>query len=415
MQLDVLVLDAQFRQSLLCLQRYARSGLRVACAACESEQRPMAFASRYASVTLRLPDVAADPASYARALVDWLKEHPTRVVLPAHDGTIDAIRGVRTELEAQSRLALASNAALDVATNKERTLALARELGIRLPRGATATTMDDVRAAVRELGFPVVIKPSESWARSQAASGKRLYSTIARDESEAFLRAERILSHGIPALVQMFLPGLREAVSLFYAGGRVFARFAQKSYREWPILGGASSLYESIGLAPDLAAASERLVRAMDLEGCSLIEFRRDREERPALMEVNPRMAGSVGLAVACGVDFPKLALAHGLGEPLTETSGYVVGKRMRWLAGDIRNLQTTLGDQAHPDAPKAWRAVGRFVADFVVRPSALDPFDLDDLRPAWAEMNNLVFSRVVNAVGGILRGRTTPPGVRDW
>ena len=45
----------------------------------------------------------------------------------------------------------------------------------------------------------------------------------------------------------------------------------------------------------------------MDLDGCSVVEYRRDREGMPVLMEVNPRMAGSVGLAVTCGVDFPGL------------------------------------------------------------------------------------------------------------
>src|SRR5260221_1073831 len=295
MALDVLLLDAQFRQSLLCLRTYARQGLRVGCVACRSESRPIAFASRYARVKLRLPDVAQDPAAFVNGLLRLLEEHPAQVVLPAHDGSLDAIRRMRGALEARTRLALANNAALEVAINKERTMSLARELGILLPEGVTAKTEEDVRSAVFAIGFPVVIKPSESWAQGQRATGKRLYSAVARNLDEALPRAERILSRGIPALVQTWLPGQREAVSLFYARGHFFARFVQKSYREWPMLGGASVFYESIPPTSDITDPAERLIRAMDLDGCSVVEFRRDRQGRPALMEVNPRMSGSVG------------------------------------------------------------------------------------------------------------------------
>jgi hypothetical protein len=52
---------------------------------------------------------------------------------------------------------------------------------------------------------------------------------------------------------------------------------------------------------------AERLIREIDLEGYSEVEFRRDGNDIPYLMEINPRLSASVEIAVRCGVDFPHL------------------------------------------------------------------------------------------------------------
>jgi carbamoyl-phosphate synthase large subunit len=39
------------------------------------------------------------------------------------------------------------------------------------------------------------------------------------------------------------------------------------------------------------------------------VQCKRDRDGCPALLEVNPRMPGTLGLTIAAGVDMPRLAL----------------------------------------------------------------------------------------------------------
>src|SRR5690349_10474018 len=100
----------------------------------------------------------------------------------------------------------------------------------------------------------------------------------------------------------------------------------------------------------------------MDLEGCSMVEFRRDREGRPVLMEVNPRMGGSVSLAMRAGVNFPQLAFDWQAGRALQLFAGYRTGVRLRWLGGDILNLRAAYVMQGHPDVPSRRAATTRFV-----------------------------------------------------
>src|SRR5207245_4722359 len=99
----------------------------------------------------------------------------------------------------------------------------------------------------------------------------------------------------------------RELVSLLCSRGEVLARFAQWAQRTRPPLGGASVLRQSIAIPPDIGPQAERLVREIDLEGYSEVEFRRDGAGVPYLMEINPRLSASVEIAVRSGVDFPHM------------------------------------------------------------------------------------------------------------
>jgi hypothetical protein len=170
-------------------------------------------------------------------------------------------------------------------------------------------------------------------------------------------------------------------VSLLFAEDRVWARFAQVAHRMYPPLGGSSVLRESISLPSDIAQAAERLVRSIGLEGYSEVEFRRDAEGRPMLMEINPRLSASVEIAVRAGVDFPALLYAWAAGSGLRGVDAYRVGVRMRWLGGDVMWLKATLASQGLPDALPARDALAVFVRDSI-RPAGYDYLDLADLRP---------------------------------
>ncbi|HVA40998.1 MAG TPA: ATP-grasp domain-containing protein [Candidatus Binataceae bacterium] len=388
--IDVLVLDAQYRQSLACMRVFGRRRLTVGAVACESESWAPSFKSRWSSLNATVPGFVRDENGYLDELTRLIDKHQVKLVIPAHDGSIAALRKRRSELERRTALPIGHERALDIAVSKELTLNLAAELRIRVPRSITARDQADVRAATIELGLPVVVKPVESWVTANGA-GERLRSYSAVSSGEAELRAGKIFASGGHVLIQEWLPGHRDAVSMFRSNGRCWATFAQRSRREWPILGGASVFYESIALERDLARASESLIDAMDLDGCSVAEFRRDKRGAPVLMEVNPRMAGSVGLAVSCGVDFPGMLRAWALGEPLKPITSYEVGRRSRWLAGDFRSLWNNFVEQDSPDSAPRASAAATFLTDFVLRPSNIEPFDWADPRPAAAELGAFV------------------------
>ena len=155
---DVLVLDAGSKQSLASARSLGRAGLRVALGECFAECDPdlpvLAFTSRYSARNVVLPSYAIDGAAFAEGVVDFVREHPTGV-LPTTDGAIAALTPKRQELAALGCvLALASDPVLAVANDKDRTLAVARELGIEYPKTMRVDSVADVPGAGRGSGSP---------------------------------------------------------------------------------------------------------------------------------------------------------------------------------------------------------------------------------------------------------------------
>jgi predicted ATP-grasp superfamily ATP-dependent carboligase len=377
--LDIAVLDAEQRQSLVAVRSLGRAGVRVG--AFGSERLAPAFGSRWSAVNGLLPD-GSHPDQLVDALLVLIERHGPVVVLPTTDGTIEALRARRSDLERNATLALASERALEIAVDKSRTLALAAELGIGAPRTVEIDDLRDIGAAAAEVGFPAVVKPVRSWVSGSGnGGGRRLISALVVDVEEARTVAAQAVEAGGSVVLQQWVTGSREAVSLLYANGRVRARFAQVAQRMFPPLGGSSVVRESIEPPPDLLAAAERLVEAAGLEGYSEVEFRRDAAGHGLLMEINPRLSASVEVAVRAGIDFPALLYDWATGRESPAVDGYERGVRMRWLGGDLRWLRETLRHQGRPEMLPAGEAVAIFARD-CVRRSGYDYVSLSDPRP---------------------------------
>jgi len=374
--LDVAVLDASGRAALVCARSLGVAGVRVGAFDC---QQAPAFRSRWVSESGLLPDFVGEPDAYAEALLSLIDRYQPKVLIPVHDGSIEVIRACRSELEPRVAVALAAEPQLAVAIDKEQTFALAENLGVALPRSVSLHPGCDLEAAVAEVGLPAVVKPMRSWVEG---SDERLMSLIAPGLSE--LRAIVALPRwrGVPLVLQQWVGGSREAIWLFFARGKIWARFAQVAFRMNPPLGGASVVRESIIPNRDVLESSERLVREIGLEGFSEVEFRRDMSGRPMLMEINPRLSASIELAVRAGIDFPGLLYAWAAGRPLHEAQSYRVGIRMRWLGGDLRWLRAILHATAGPDIPPRAVALRRFLRDSV-RLSGYDYLVASDPVPA--------------------------------
>jgi predicted ATP-grasp superfamily ATP-dependent carboligase len=191
-----------------------------------------------------------------------------------------------------------------------------------------------------------------------------------------------MLHLGAVVLVQAWIPGQRLAISFVHARGWFYGEFAQVAHRMLPILGGDSVLRESVPLPEDATTDARRLVSELELDGYAEVEFRRDADGTPVLMEINPRLSASVECAVRAGIDFPGLVRAWAANElPDPGKSSYRTGVRVRWLAADIKWLLDNARQQGAPDTVATRDAVSSFFKDFRI-PTSYDYFDARDLRP---------------------------------
>ena len=349
---DILILDASYKQSLRSARSLGRAGLRIALGESVDEcttPRPLpAFRSRYSTCNLVLPSYVTEPAAFAERVVEFVREHNTRVVLPTGDASIAAIAPRREELvKLGCTLAVASDAALEIANDKARTLELADKLGIAYPRSVLIDGPDDLPTAVARFGFPFVLKPTTSWTGKTA---RRIVPTEVVDNEEALAATARFLAAGAGVIAQEWASGRREGVSLFIVNGEVVAYCGHVAHRTAPLLGGVSVMRESIIVPEKVLDASVQLAKAIGLEGPCEVEFRRDAVGRPLLMEINARLAGTLENAIQSGVDFPLMTWRWASGQPINRVGSYRIGVRTRWIHGDMRWLYENLSQHGRPE-----------------------------------------------------------------
>lgn len=375
---DVLILDARLRQSLVAVRSLGGRGLHIA--AMDTLKDIPTFWSRWCQHAFVCPGDEGLEINLA-SLEQVLELTNARALITSSDANVKLIHQHRQKLENRVHVALAKDPALSVVLDKEQTLEVARQLGLHIPRAVTIKGEGEVAAAVREIGLPAVIKPVRSWVKGEQG-GVRLIGLLVITVEEAQQAVANLTQYGVAALFQQFLSGRREAIHMFYAHDQFYARFAQWAKRTWPPLGGASVLRQSIAIPADIGEQAESLIQAIDLEGYSEVEFRRDSAGIPYLMEINARLSASIELAVRSGVDFPHLLYQWATGDRITMVKEYRTGIWMRYLRGDLAAILETLHQRGRPGVMPPLRTLLEFASSFAV-PMRYDYFDWRDPAPA--------------------------------
>lgn len=244
-----------------------------------------------------------DAGGFAETLLSECVQRGVDVLLPTVDAELEPVAGAADAYaDAGISLLLASAPALGVILDK---LLLARRCAgvVRVPR--TEPFGPDFDPA--DWDYPVIVKP-------RRGSGSRGVRTI---ESATALAA---LDRSTALIVQEYLPGTEYSIDVLAdARGQVMAAVPRVRER---VDSGVSVAGRTVH-DPDLEQFGCDVVRATGLTFVANVQCRLDREGRPALLEVNPRVPGTLGLTIASGVDMPRLALESLLGRPVPEQVGF--------------------------------------------------------------------------------------------
>jgi carbamoyl-phosphate synthase large subunit len=250
--------------------------------------------------TLIPPGDAPDFADVVLARCRALGVH---VVLPTVDAELRPLARARPVFAAAGiDLLLAPAEALDVILDK---LTLAQRCAgiVRVPRTELFDSLVDPAAWI----YPVIVKP-------RTGSGSR---GIAQVGSAAELAA---LERSPRLLVQEFLPGEEYSIDVLAdAAGHVIASVPRLRARvDSGVSVGGRTVRDT-----ELSSFGRAVAEVTGITFVANVQCKRDAGGRPALLEVNPRMPGTLGLTIASGVDMPRLALAALRGEPVPAAMGF--------------------------------------------------------------------------------------------
>jgi len=209
--------------------------------------------------------------------------------------------------------------AIDIAEDRKRFQALIDTIGLKQPMNRTALTTEEAIQAAREVGYPVVIRPSF------VLGGRGM--TIVRDEQhmrETLLQTDVFrISGDDPVLIDQYLRNAVEVdVDAIADGTGVFVAGIMEHIEEAGVHSGDSACsIPPWSLPPEIVAELKRqtsaLARELNVVGLMNVQFA-IQAGQIFILEVNPRASRTVPF-VAKAVGLPVAAIASRVmaGEPL--------------------------------------------------------------------------------------------------
>jgi hypothetical protein len=221
--------------------------------------------------------------------------------------------------------------------------------GIRVPRQRRLAATTPPRAIIDEFGIPVVVKGATG------SGGRRVRIATSLSELDHALRRSRML--GGEWVAQELIAGPTLLFGGVFRDGRALRLYAGEKLELYPRRTGGAIRLRSIDDRA-LVDAGVRVMRELRWTGLASADFMRSPDGEPVLLEVNPRLWGSLAGTLSAGVDLfgPFCELLAG-GDPAPEL-GYLANDECwifprylntaahRDLAGLARALRDLFGVQ---------------------------------------------------------------------
>ena len=346
--------------------------------------------SRYCRQAFDYPVSTSEPKAFVDSILEFVKAEHVDLVMPVTDWTLGPLSAERQRFNGLCHMAMPSQAAIEFVSDKFRTVELAQAIGIGVPKTHLIHDYEDLSAS-REIRFPVVVKDrfSVRWIHEEAVFGSVSYA-YTPDDLAAKVR-ERLKKAG-DVLLQEFVSGEGIGFSCLIRGGKTFLPFAWLRVREVDPRGSGSSARRSIPLDDGLVSQSHELIRRIGFEGIAMVEYKRTADGRLRLMEINGRPWGSIGLPVACGIDYGRYLIDWWLeGKLPPEKIAYRTNLLCRRAVSELTHLANLrAGRPANwpGNYPRFWPTLVRMALPW--HPGmCYDDLWISDMRPGIAGLKN--------------------------
>ena len=216
---------------------------------------------------------------------------------------------------------------IDLAEDRERFLRLVDRLDLLQPSNATATSSAQAVAAAKEIGYPIVVRPS------YVLGGRAMEIVYNQSDLERYMEAAVQASSDAPVLVDHFLDDAVEVdLDAVCDGKEVLIGGIMQHIEQAGIHSGDSacslppySLDETV--QDEIRAQARQLALALNVIGLMNVQFA-IKDKSVYLIEVNPRASRTVPfVSKATGIPLAKIAARCMVGKSLRRQG--VLGERV--------------------------------------------------------------------------------------
>ena len=251
------------------------------------------------------------------------------IVIPLNDYVAILLSQNKEQLSRYAQLAVNDWDVFRMASDKLNTMRVCMEYGIPCPITQLVENPCDVRT--ENFNFPVVVKPRTGYA---AVGFSKV--DVPGELNQVLMATYK--KYGVP-LVQEYIPqtDLQYKAELYVdKNGFVKSACVFAKLRWYPIDGGSSTLNVTVD-RPDIVETCVKLLSAINWRGYADVDLIQDpRDSTAKVMEINPRITGSVKICFAVGINFAKQILEDLLGESVTEYMEYKKGQYLRYMHTDL-------------------------------------------------------------------------------
>jgi len=208
---------------------------------------------------------------------------------------------------------------IDLAEDRQKTAAFLAGLGIKTPPGYSVTTKEAAAEAVKQLGYPLVVRPS------YVIGGRAMQVVYSDAELLEYLNEAVALSDEYPVLIDKYIEGIEIEVDAVSDGEDILIPGIMEHVERTGVHSGDSiSVYPphtvSKNVTDTLIDYTNRITRALKVCGLVNIQYAWDGKD-VYVIEINPRASRTVPiLSKVTGVPMVRLAVAAMLGQKLRDS-----------------------------------------------------------------------------------------------
>jgi len=245
---------------------------------------------------------------------------------------------------------------LDMAEDREKFDAALEKLDVARPRGFAAKTFREARAIAREIGFPVLVRPS------YVLGGRGMEIVYNEGQLASYVESAPPITPGSPLLVDKYMRGREVEVDAAFDGDDILIPGIFEHVERAGIHSGDSiSVYPTqtltAAMEQRIAAVTQEIARELGIRGLINVQFVIPEEtDELLILEANPRASRTVPIiSKATGINLVAAATRIALGEKLRDMRwgtglrprpDYVVVKVPVFSFAKMRGVETILGPE---------------------------------------------------------------------
>lgn len=270
---------------------------------------------------------SANDEKYVDRLLEICKKEKVDILLPFMSAELIPLLDRIDEFDSLGiKVSVSNRKSIEITNNKYKFYSFLKENNLFVPRFARVACSGDLLTACKKCGYPenaVCVKATElSGSRGIRIIDSSLskFDILFKEKPNSFFTTlDELYStlkekETMPEMMAMeFLPGVEGSVDLLADDGEVL----YIAYRESTV--NLHSIPQS-GVIKENNEAFEiayKVVKALKISGNVDLDFKCDANGHPVLMEINPRIAATLSVFKAAGLNLPYLRIKQLLGEKL--------------------------------------------------------------------------------------------------